>query len=171
MRLAAMLIILGLVTACAEPTTAVSLKGENAPGVSNGTSSIVARAPTASVKREPRYIVITHGQTLDQIARHNQVSLVALAAANHLERPYKLREGSRLLVPDSEQPDTRATSATPLDAPQAQVPTAPPTVPIAVPTPATTEPTLSTTNGVPAVLPPRYAPAALPLPGEVVGSH
>jgi len=158
---AAMSMILGLVTACAEPTTPVSSNGEDAPVVSNGTSPIVARAPPASVKHEPRYIVIAHGQALERIARHNHVSPAALAAANHLEPPYKLREGSRLLVPESEQPET----------PQAQVPTASPTVPIAAPTPATTEPTLPTTSGVPPVLPPRYAPAALPLPGEVVGSH
>jgi len=187
----AMLLILGLVTACvAEPTTPVSSNGDgslaasnpaDSPVVSNGTGSTVANAPAAaSVQHKPRYISVADGQTLDWIARSNHLSPAALAAANHLEPPYKLKAGSQLLVPDSEQPadhETRVSSATSLVVPQPPVSTPPSfaaeaarVVPIVVPTPpqkqASIEPTLSTASGAPSVLPPRYAPAALPLPGE-----
>jgi LysM repeat protein len=184
---AAISLILGLVTACvAEPTTPVSSNGDSSPVVPNVESSIVAGAPAASVQHKPRYIIIAHGQTLDRIARHNHVSPAALAAANQLDPPYKLKAGSQLLVPDSELPadhQTHMSSAAPLVAPQTPVPTpaspkAESAVPIAAPmpppTPAAiepTQPTQPTSSGAPAVLPPRYAPAALPLPGEVVGSQ
>jgi hypothetical protein len=49
---------------------------------------------------EPRYITVSEGQSLIRIARANHVSAKVIAAANHLEPPYRLKIGSQLLMPD-----------------------------------------------------------------------
>jgi hypothetical protein len=61
----------------------------------------VAQSPASTPSlQEPRYIIIAEGQTLIRIAHANHRSARAIAVANHLEPPYRLKAGSRLLVPD-----------------------------------------------------------------------
>jgi LysM repeat protein len=48
----------------------------------------------------PRYITIGEGQTLIRIAHANHLPAAEIAAANHLEPPFQLKAGLRLLIPD-----------------------------------------------------------------------
>jgi LysM repeat protein len=48
-----------------------------------------------------RYVTVAEGQSLIRIAHANHVSAKAIAAANHLEPPYRLKVGSQLLIPES----------------------------------------------------------------------
>jgi LysM repeat protein len=58
------------------------------------------QAPQPTLGHEPRYITVAEGQSLIRIAHANHVSAKAVAVANHLERPYRLKIGSQLLMPD-----------------------------------------------------------------------
>ena len=53
---------------------------------------------------EPLSVTVLPGQTLITIAHANHVSAHALAVANHLQRPYELMIGDRLLIPDPTNP-------------------------------------------------------------------
>jgi LysM repeat protein len=65
------------------------------------TAPIGAQSPvSAPTPPEPRYIIIAEGQSLSRIARANHLSARVIAAANHLEPPYPLKAGTRLLIPD-----------------------------------------------------------------------
>jgi LysM repeat protein len=77
------------------------------PAAAQSPVPVLSQPPEAVVEHEPRYITIEEGQTLIWIAHANHVPAAAIAAANHLERPYALRAGSRLLIPD---PNAQATS-------------------------------------------------------------
>jgi LysM repeat protein len=71
------------------------------PGSKEAMAPEAAQSPVSTPNPpEPRYITVADGQTLIRIAHANHLSARAIAAANHLERPYRLRAGSRLLVPD-----------------------------------------------------------------------
>jgi LysM repeat protein len=59
----------------------------------------------ASGPQAPRYVIIQEGQSLSRIARANHLSVQALAAANHLEPPYRLKAGARLLVSGTNHSD------------------------------------------------------------------
>ena len=56
--------------------------------------------PQSTLEHEPRYITVSEGQSLIRIAHANHVSAKAIAVANHLEPPYRLKIGSQLLMPD-----------------------------------------------------------------------
>lgn len=62
-----------------------------------------AAPPQSEAEHQPRYITVSQGQTLIRIAHANHVSAKAIAAANGLERPYRLMVGSQLLMPDPSQ--------------------------------------------------------------------
>jgi LysM repeat protein len=80
------------------------------PAPEEATAPIAAQAPvSAPSQREPRYITIAEGQSLLRIARASHLSARAIAAANHLEPPYRLKAGSRLLVPDPDPPSDQGT--------------------------------------------------------------
>jgi LysM repeat protein len=49
---------------------------------------------------ESRYVTVVEGQSLIRIAHANHISAKAIAAANHLEPPYRLKVGSQLLIPE-----------------------------------------------------------------------
>ena len=55
--------------------------------------------PEPAPIHEPRYITVSEGQSLIRIAHANHISAKALAAANRLEPPYRLKTGSQLLMP------------------------------------------------------------------------
>jgi LysM domain len=75
------------------------------PGSKEAMAPEAAQSPVSAPNpQEPRYITIAEGQTLIRIAHANRLSARAIAAANHLEPPYRLRAGSRLLVPDPDPP-------------------------------------------------------------------
>jgi len=63
-----------------------------------------SQPPDAVVEQEPRYITIGEGQSLIRIAHANHVPAAAIAAANHLQPPYALKAGSRLLIPQPDPP-------------------------------------------------------------------
>ena len=63
-----------------------------------------SQPPDAVVEHEPRYITIGEGQSLIRIAHANHVPATAIAAANHLQPPYALKAGSRLLIPELDPP-------------------------------------------------------------------
>ena len=173
-------LLLGILSACVDqpiqPTPPVST-GEASPVISNSTSS-VAGAPAS--RPQPRYIVVEHGQTLDKVAHSLHVSPTALAAANRLKPPYKIKIGSPLLIPDDAPPPIQQVSAsrdTPSVAPptplassegQQKQATAAPPPPAQVAEPVQTPPAPLTSGGAPAVVAVRNPAAALPLPGEVL---
>jgi LysM repeat protein len=79
-----------------------------------------------SVEDAPRYITILEGQSLSRIGRANHLSISALAAANHLERPYKLKAGSQLILPNSAPPPIQqAKTSRPLPPASLRSPTSP----------------------------------------------
>lgn len=57
--------------------------------------------PTASPAPTPAgtTYVVKSGDTLSSIARSSNVSVEAIAAANHLQPPYPLQVGDRLIIP------------------------------------------------------------------------
>lgn len=190
------LFIAGLVTACADPaaqpTQPVS-QATDSPVPPKGPGSLATGAPAAQPPSKPDYIVVKQGQSLNRIAVSHHVAPAALAAANHLQPPYKLRAGSKLILPDSEPPpiqqaNASSTARSPVPAPTP--PSSPPksentaaTAPQPVPPPAapldgppkesaTPQPLQVQAQAAPVlplappVLPPRNPAAALPLPGE-----
>jgi hypothetical protein len=79
------------------------------------TSSIAPSGPTPPSPKA-RYVIVEEGRSLNGIAYSHHVSPAALAAANHLTPPYKLKIGARLLLPNSEtpsRPQVTASSSTP----------------------------------------------------------
>ncbi len=49
---------------------------------------------------QPTLVTVAEGQSLIRIAHANHVPAKAIAEANHLERPYRLKVGSQLLIPE-----------------------------------------------------------------------
>jgi LysM repeat protein len=63
----------------------------------------VATAPAPDAA-EPRYVTVAEGENLSKIAHANHVPVHALAVANHLQAPYELMIGDRLVLPDASNP-------------------------------------------------------------------
>ena len=181
------LLIAGLVTACTdvakEPTSPVA----DSPIPVKGTGSLVSDAPVAPRPSRPHSIVVEQGQSLDRIARSHHVTPAALAAANHLQPPYKIKVGLRLVLPDSGSPPFRQANAMsdspapsfirPSSQPAAAAvspPAQPSAAPLNGPPNESAAPQSSPVDAqippllprAPPVLPPRNPAAALPLPGE-----
>jgi len=70
------------------------------PGPAEATAPIAASPVFAPRQQELRYITIAEGQSLSRIARATHLPARTIAAANHLEPPYRLKAGSQLLLPD-----------------------------------------------------------------------
>jgi LysM repeat protein len=129
------------------------------------TGSAVTGVPIARSPLKPQFIVVEHGQSLRGIAHSHHVTPDALATANHLQPPYKLKVGSRLVLPNSGSPPVQQLSvahASPdivaLNGPQKESPP---------PQPSQTQALVATVlPKAPPVLAPRNPAAALPLPGE-----
>jgi LysM repeat protein len=162
------LIITGLVAACAnqatEPAPPASQLADS-PVFRNDSGSFVTGVPVASAPVKPHYIVVEHGQSLRGIAHSHHVTPDALASANHLQPPYKLKAGSRLVLPNSGPPPVQqltvsraAPEIVALNAPQPES---------AAPQPPQTQALVAPVlPKAPPVLAPRNPAAALPLPGE-----
>jgi murein DD-endopeptidase MepM/ murein hydrolase activator NlpD len=89
-RAAMLLGFAGLLAACADrsgPPAPVLMKG--------GGLGIVVNGPPS----EAQLVVVRPGQTVRSIARDHHVKPDAIIAANHLQPPYKIKTGARLLVP------------------------------------------------------------------------
>src|ERR1700680_2331346 len=119
-RVAAVLVLSGLLAACAEVGDAparVFMRG-GGPGIAGEGEAALPGRPGAGPP-EARTITVERGQSLGRIAEAYHVPKQAIIAANHLTPPYKLKPGALLLLP----------GARPAPAQQAMIPAtaAPPT--------------------------------------------
>ncbi len=190
------LFIAALVTGCTNPSTLQGSQAIDSPASLKDKGSLVTGVPVDQPPSKPRYTVVAHGQSLNGIAHAHHVGPAALAAANHLRPPYKLKVGSRLVLPASGPPPIQPANAS--SAPASPAPL-PPVTPTASPqkdqktvaaAPQPVPPSAALPDGIPKesiapeplqmqaqaaasvlppappVLPPRNPAAALPLPGE-----
>jgi murein DD-endopeptidase MepM/ murein hydrolase activator NlpD len=65
-------------------------------------------APVVTAPPPPQPIIVERGQTLSGIAHAYHVPMLALADANHLSPPYRIRAGQTLIVPVSAAPEAAA---------------------------------------------------------------
>jgi LysM repeat protein len=183
------LIITGFVTACANPTLSVS-QAADSPIPPKDTGSLATGVPVAPPPSKLHYVVVEQGQSLNGIAHSHHLTPAALAAANRLQPPYKLKVGLRLVLPNSGPPPIQQANASsappPTPSPSPTLPSSPQPVPPSV---ARTLPNIAPLDGppkesaapqppqtqalaapvlprAPPVLAPRNPAAALPLPGE-----
>src|SRR5947209_2332802 len=84
-----------LLAACASGSS------DPAPVVMKGAGPAEASVTTAPQRTADRYIVVRPGQQLGRIAEAYRVPKRTIIAANHLQPPYKLAMGQRLLIPGS----------------------------------------------------------------------
>jgi LysM repeat protein len=126
-----------------------------------------------AMPRETRQITVQRGQSIGSLAGEYHVSKQAIIAANHLEAPYKIKIGTRLVIPGAAAPAVQQAMAPPtgsgaptpdvipLDDPPAPRASAPPP-PVVSPPVALSPPRAGTPAPLP---PPAPAPvAALPPP-------
>lgn len=98
-RAAAALGIAGLVAACAAgPPAPVILNGA-APGIVGETPVVTAPPPTPGYPGESQGIVVRPGESVSRLAQQYHVPERAIIAANHLQPPYKIETGQKLLIP------------------------------------------------------------------------
>ena len=183
------LLIAGLITACTNPAMGPISQTTDSPNPPKDKGLLALGMPVVQSPGRPDYIVVEHGQSLNRIAHAHHVTPAALAAANHLEPPYKLRVGSKLILPGAGPPTIQQANAASL--PRSPTPTSSPpkgestaaTAPQPVPPAAAPVDRRSTESAAPQplqmqaqaaplvatappVMPPRNPAAALPLPGE-----
>ena len=108
-----------------------------------------AGSPGKLPSSEPNYVIVEEGRSLNGIAYSHHVMPAALAAANHLTPPYKLKAGSRLVLPDPKP--------TPLQ--QVKASSAPPPIPVPPPTVASSLPSVAAM--APGKMPPLTQAAAV----------
>jgi murein DD-endopeptidase MepM/ murein hydrolase activator NlpD len=153
-------ILAGLVGACAEPTepAPVFQKGQVAPVV----GPMPAPPPALQV-------IVKRGQTLDGYAYTYHVAKSAIIAANHLRPPYELKAGQRLTIPAAGAPIRQAATYPVAASPMVPPPTPlPPLSQVAVPQPPPTPQSITPGKGAPDVIPldgpapPKQAVAAPP---------
>jgi len=183
------MIVSGVAAACSaipnEPAP-VFMKG-GAPGVAatGPGPALVSRPlgtagaqPGAAMPRETRQITVQRGQSVGSLAGEYHVSKQAIIAANHIEAPYKIKIGTRLVIPGAAAPAVQqamappSASATatpdmiPLDDPPAPRASAPP--PVAPPPAAATlsppRPSAPLAPAPVAALPPPTSPSPPPQP-------
>jgi murein DD-endopeptidase MepM/ murein hydrolase activator NlpD len=122
-RAAAVLVLSGLLAACAEVgdgPAPVFMKG-GGPGITGEGEAGLPGRPGAG-PAEARTITVERGQSLGRIAEANHVPKQAIIAANHLTPPYKLKTGAHLLIPGAVPPPIQqammpATAAPPTPGP------------------------------------------------------
>src|SRR5437870_1097867 len=99
-RVAVVLVLSGLLASCAEVgdgPAPVFMKG-GGPGIV-GEREMRMPGRSAAGPAEARTITVERGQSLGRIAEAYHVPKQAIIAANHLEPPYKLKMGARLVIP------------------------------------------------------------------------
>ena len=101
-RVAAACMLGGLVAACGsdqiEPAPLI-MRGAGAEPISEPGPFPISRAPTGG-----SHVVVRPGQSLRGIAHAHHVPPSAIIAANHLQPPYKLVIGQRLVLPPGAAP-------------------------------------------------------------------
>ena len=108
----AVVTVCGLAVACsgipADPAP-VFMKG-GAPGIAAAGPEPAIPAsrqvmsmphPPAAMPRETRQVTVQRGMSVGSLAGEYHVSKQAIIAANHLEPPYKIKLGFRLIIPGS----------------------------------------------------------------------
>ena len=189
------LVITVLVTGCVnEPPNGTSLASNSSDSPIPPKSAAIG-IPVPPLPSKPNYIVVERGRSLNGIAYSHHVSPAGLAAANHLTPPYKLKIGSRLLIPSPGAPPVQQANASNTPPPTALPPPAstpsaqqeqkngrePPTAIVTVPPsvasvlmdlrrkrrlPSEKQALAHAPAEADPVIPPRNPAAALPLPDE-----
>ena len=128
-------------------------------GLVSGCAATPEPAPPAHTM-QPMTVVVSRGDTLSGLARQHGVALQALASANGLAPPYRIRPGQVLHLPGT----ARTPAATPSErAPAAQVPPPAPIVETVVAAAALSRAVTAEPLPPPATAPPSRE-AALPRP-------
>jgi LysM repeat protein len=118
------LVITVLVTGCVnEPPNGTSLASNSSDSPIPPKSAAIG-IPVPPLPSKPNYIVVERGRSLNGIAYSHHVSPAGLAAANHLKPPYKLKIGSRLLIPSPGAPPVQQANASNTPPPTALPPPA-----------------------------------------------
>src|SRR5207302_1123477 len=105
----AVMIVSGVAAACSaipNDPAPVFMKG-GAPGVAATGAGPLGSAgvqPGAAMPRETRQITVQRGQSVGSLAGEYHVSKQAIIAANHIEAPYKIKIGTRLVIPGAAAP-------------------------------------------------------------------
>jgi len=124
--------------------------------------------PAAAMPRQDRQITVQRGQSIGSLAGEYHVSKQAIIAANHLEAPYKIKIGSRLVIPGAGAPAVQqamAPSSASATATPDMIPLDDPPTPRASGPPPVAPPPAVTLSPPPSSAPPPPAPAAaLPPP-------
>jgi LysM repeat protein len=134
----------------ATASTAASASAASAPGGAPGAAEKplepgAAKAPVDGVKH-----TVKAGETLGSIARHYNVRLGDIAAANNIADPKRIRPGQELIIPGKSAARTPKTGKA--------KPAATPATAAAGPAPALAKPTTTSAEGASA--------AAAPVPGQ-----
>jgi murein DD-endopeptidase MepM/ murein hydrolase activator NlpD len=137
-------VLTGLVAACASdpPAPAPVIMNGAGPGIIDQAPSVPSRlvmVPPAP-RAQAQHITVRPGQSLGGIAHAYRVSEGAIIAANHLNPPYKLETGQRLVIPGSGEPPGGQFAATAMspNAPLATAGPSPDIIPLDGPRPAPT---------------------------------
>jgi murein DD-endopeptidase MepM/ murein hydrolase activator NlpD len=168
----AVMIVSGVAAACSgipnEPAP-VFMKG-GAPGVAATAPgpALVSRPlgtagaqPGAAMPREPRQITVQRGQSVGSLAGEYHVSKQAIIAANHIEAPYKIKIGTRLIIPGAAAPALQQAMAPP----SASATATPDMIPLDDPPPRASAPPPVTPPPAAAMLsPPRPSAPLSPAP-------
>jgi murein DD-endopeptidase MepM/ murein hydrolase activator NlpD len=168
----AVMIVSGVAAACSgipnEPAP-VFMKG-GAPGVAATAPgpALVSRPlgtagaqPGAAMPREPRQITVQRGQSVGSLAGEYHVSKQAIIAANHMEAPYKIKIGTRLIIPGAAAPALQQAMAPP----SASATATPDMIPLDDPPPRASAPPPVTPPPAAAMLsPPRPSAPLSPAP-------
>ena len=183
----AVMMVGGLAVACsgipADPAPVFMKGGTPGLAAAGPGSAIAARPsgvsgpqPAAAMPRETRQITVQRGQSVGSLAGEYHVSKQAIIAANHIEAPYKIKIGTRLVIPGAAAPAVQqamappSASATPdmipLDDPPAPRASAPPPVapPPAVAMLSPPRPSAPLPPAPVAALPPPTPPSPPPQP-------
>src|SRR5207248_11355143 len=106
----AVMIVSGVAAACSaipnEPAPVFMKGGAPAVAATGPGPAIVSRPlgtagaqPGAAMPRETRQNTVQRGQSVGSLAGEYHVSKASVIAANHLEAPYQIKNGIRLILP------------------------------------------------------------------------
>ncbi|HEV8680508.1 MAG TPA: LysM peptidoglycan-binding domain-containing protein [Stellaceae bacterium] len=99
LRAAAVIAVAGAVAACAMEMATPVASNDAAPNAAEESAPVPP--PATAGRREAEHIVVEPGGSVSRIAAKYGVPKEAIIEANHLEEPYKIKTGQRLLIPGS----------------------------------------------------------------------
>jgi murein DD-endopeptidase MepM/ murein hydrolase activator NlpD len=138
------------------------------PAIAARPSGTIGPQPAAAMPHETRQITVQRGQSIGSLAGEYHVSKQAIIAANHLEAPYKIKIGSRLVIPGAAAPAVQQAMAPPSASATAtpdMIPLDDPPAPRAsTPPPVAPPPAMTLSPPRPSAPPPPAPVAALPPP-------